>query len=530
MRVPRPSEHPDVDLPSAPVDPLDWIPARALFDASLVALWITQVDGEGQCATVASNAAYSRLLAGTGRGRPLGEVRAGFDDDCRRVVDTAQPISYRDEHGEAVLEVTLSAVAAPFGAYRYVLGGVHAVGEERALAVENERLRAELGQTQKREALGALAAGLSAEIHNMLVTLQGHLDLARRDARRNPRLLKSLSICSRASRSASALTEQITALARAEPARSRALPLARVAESAAALLRATLPAGLDVEFSNQADTPQVQSSESELQMLVLQLGLAASRWLAGRAGVLRFCTDTVRATRTDAAHGSALRPGNYARLSVSALASETAGGERAEEAGLTTDSTRNALHAAREIAVSRGGALTLKRHGRGDGTACIYLPAADDARLVSEDEVQRLRHKTARRVQPAGSGERILLVDDQQWLLALVERLLAERGYQVRCCTSSTAALDLLAADPEAFDAIVTDYKMPARTGFDILRAVKAVRTNLPIVIISGYVSEKLREQAERTGADAVLPKQCIATDLIPILHRLLGSAEHTAP
>jgi CheY-like chemotaxis protein len=126
-------------------------------------------------------------------------------------------------------------------------------------------------------------------------------------------------------------------------------------------------------------------------------------------------------------------------------------------------------------------------------------------------------------VQPQGTGQRILFVDDQKWLIALVERLLTEHGYQVQGFASPHSALDALHVEPDAFDLIVTDYKMPGHTGFDVIRAIKAIRPDMPILLVSAYLSDKLRQQAERAGADAVLAKQCLASDLLPTLNALFS-------
>jgi len=406
---------------------------------------------------------------------------------------------------------------------------------ERQLATERiVLLEGHVRQSQKMHALGILAGGIAAEFNNMLVAIQGHIDIARKDGRRNLRVLKTLAVCSRACRSASTFTSQIIAFSQAQPASRRALVLPKVVEDAAALLRATLQPGHDVEFRSTTSVPPLLADKPQIQQIVLNLGIRAGQAMAGHAGIIRIEVDAVRATRASEGQGEALKPGLYARISVT----DTGGDNEIKPEAQVTEPSRSSnaerrgldagLRAIEEIAQAHGGRLTVQGHGKTGAKVSVFLPAASKHELQAADDAPKTRKKTERRVQPQGSGQRILFVDDQKWLIALVERLLTERGYQVQGFDSSQTALDALHAEPDAFDLIVTDYKMPGHTGFDMIRAIKAIRPDMPILLVSGYLSDKVREQAERAGADAVLAKQCLASDLLPTLNELFSRGRQT--
>lgn len=401
---------------------------------------------------------------------------------------------------------------------------------ERKLAAERiTLLEGHVRQSQKMHALGILAGGIAGEFNNLLVAIQGHIDLARKDGRRNLKVLKTLAVCSRACRSAITFTSQILAFSRAQPASRRTLALPKVVEDAAALLRVTLQPGHDVAFRSTTSVPPLLLDETQIQQIVLNLGIRAGQAMAGHVGIIRIEVDAVRATRAIEGEAEVLEPGLYARISVTDTGGDN---ETAPEAHLTeplrsSDAERGeleeGLRAIEEIAQAHGGQLTVQVHGRTGAKVSVCLPAASTQELEAADVTPQTRRKTERRVQPHGSGQRILFVDDQKWLIALVERLLTERGYQVLGYDSPQSALDALHAEPDAFDLIVTDYKMPGHTGFDIIRAIKAIRPDMPMLLVSGFLSDKLREQAERVGADAVLAKQCLATDLLPTLDELFS-------
>jgi len=393
------------------------------------------------------------------------------------------------------------------------------VEERKALSEAQSR------QAQKMQALGVLAGGLAGEFSTAFAAIDGHINLARRDARRNAKVLKSLAVCSRACRNAADFARQILAFSRGQSSGPRAVAVPRVVEDAAALLRASLPPGDDVEFRSAGDVPIVQVDEVLLQQAVVALGIRCGQALAGRAVTIRIAVDAVCATGAAGNGTTTVRAGRYARIVVAASAAVAPGGATdapADRSGPALDPAASdaGLEIAREIVVAQGGVL-LGESGAGAALS-VYLPAASAQQLEAPGDVGRTRNKTERRVQPAGAGQRILVVDDHKWLIALIERLLTERGYEPHGYTSADAALAALHADPDGYDAIVTDYKMPGSTGFDIIRAVKAVRPDLPVLLVSGYVSAKVAEQARRAGADAVLAKLSLATELLPALSQLL--------
>ncbi|HUO94795.1 MAG TPA: GAF domain-containing protein [Steroidobacteraceae bacterium] len=454
----------------APEAPADW----TAFERALVA-------GDA--------AALGAAIADAGRGDGALELDVQLRDGAwLRIIGRVQPTA-----GGLELQGTMQDVTA------------RRRTEERKAQLEVQARRA-----HRMQALGVLAGGLAGEFAGAIAAIEGHLSLARKDARRNPRVLRSLAVCSRACRSAAALTRQILTFSRGQSTGPKVMALARVVEDAAALLRASLPPGHDVVFRASADVPLVRIDEPQIQQAVVNLGIRAGQSLAGQPGVIEIDVGAEggeggAATITVTVHG----PGPDAVREHEGPRLPSPGAEDAE-AG---------LEVVEEIVREHGGTLS---GGRGPGaTVRIALPAAPPAAA----EEPKSRNKTQRRVQPPGAGQRILFVDDHKWLLVLVERLLAERGYQAHGYTSSAAALEALHAEPESFDLIVTDYKMPGSTGFDIIRAVKALRPDMPVVLVSGYVSEKVAEQARRAGADAVLAKQALATDLLPLLSQLLSRA-----
>jgi CheY-like chemotaxis protein len=123
---------------------------------------------------------------------------------------------------------------------------------------------------------------------------------------------------------------------------------------------------------------------------------------------------------------------------------------------------------------------------------------------------------------PRGDGERVLVVDDEEPLVRLATRTLEELGYSAVGFTSSAAALAAFRADPQRFDALITDERMPGMSGAALIREVRGIRDGIPIVLMSGYVSARVATIAREAGAEEVLKKPLSARDLAASLARVL--------
>jgi DNA-binding NtrC family response regulator len=119
-----------------------------------------------------------------------------------------------------------------------------------------------------------------------------------------------------------------------------------------------------------------------------------------------------------------------------------------------------------------------------------------------------------------GSGESVMIVDDETALVSLSEEILAELGYEPVGFSSSPQALAAFRADPDRFSAILTDEAMPEMTGTELVREIRRIRPQLPILLMSGHGGAALEAQAEQLGVAAVLHKPLQRRDLAEAISR----------
>ena len=149
-------------------------------------------------------------------------------------------------------------------------------------------------------------------------------------------------------------------------------------------------------------------------------------------------------------------------------------------------------------------------------TVHVLLP------IATESAVENASAARTEAVQ--GNGRRVLYVDDEDAMVFLVERLLKIQGYIVEGYTDTHKALQAITARASEFDLVVTDFNMPGHSGLDIAAAVANVRSDLPVVITSGYIDDRLREGARRLNICEIVHKPNTVDELCAALGRILSS------
>ena len=158
--------------------------------------------------------------------------------------------------------------------------------------------------------------------------------------------------------------------------------------------------------------------------------------------------------------------------------------------------------------------------GRG-ATFTIYLPIAG---VPMAPLPAATRSENTDQPPPLEGGPRVLFLDDDESLVSLVKRLLERRGFVVDAFGNQRDALDALRAAPAAYDLVLTDYNMPGMSGLDVARAVRGIRTDLPVAVASGFIDETLRAQAEGAGVREIIFKASAVGEFCEVVSRLAQS------
>jgi signal transduction histidine kinase len=404
---------------------------------------------------------------------------------------------------------------------------------------EKKQLQAQVQLAQRMESLGTLAGGIAHEFNNILAAITGYLELAQNDLPAAHPVRERLDVVLSATDRAADLVAQILAFSRRREIKRAPITLRPVIEEALRLLRATLPAMVEIRASFAEHNPTVLADASQIHQIILNLATNAVHAMGNR-GLLSLTLEPVtiaeRASGVEPsfarqpgaapahdAQGDQVPPGRYLRLSLTDDGAGMDGDTLARifEPFFTTkragEGTGLGLSVVRGIVQEHGAALSVRSRPGVGTTFEIYFPQAAQAapRVQSQARAERVRR----------DGKRVLVIDDERSILALETQVLEGLGYRVEGHTDPSQALRSFAAAPFGFDAIVTDFGMLGMTGIDLAREALRIRCDIPVVMTGGYLRPEETEQACEVGVSELLAKPDVTITLPRSLARLLPEA-----
>jgi PAS domain S-box-containing protein len=375
-----------------------------------------------------------------------------------------------------------------------------------------------LRRTQKMEALGTLAGGIAHDFNNVLLAINGNARLAVADLPPEHPAQESLTEIAKAGARATDLVRRILSFSRPQEPKRDTLHLRPVVEEALKLLRSTLPAMIDIECDFGADVPAVSADAGQIHQVMLNLITNAAHAIGDKVGTVKIALDSVRVDAQMVHLSADLHEGRYARLKISddGCGMDKRTVERIFDPFFTTkpagQGTGLGLSVVHGIMRGHQGAITVYSQPRKGTSFHLYFPAVQSA--VSVEPAQT---GAADRVR----GEHVLYVDDETTLVHLATRTLGRLGYRVTGHDDPQQALTEFTAHPQDFDAVVTDLSMPGMSGFELARALLAVRPDIPLVMTSGYVRPQDEETARSIGVRAVILKPSTVEELGVVLDEM---------
>lgn len=400
----------------------------------------------------------------------------------------------------------------------------------RLQLVDRARLSLErqLLESRRIESLGTLAGGIAHDFNNILAAIIGNVALARRGLAPDDPAQDSLEQVRKASARGRELVQQILAIGRQQPQALVGQALQPLVEEAAALLRPTLPPGLQITLRMGDAAVHARVDATQLEQVLLNLCANACHAMRGRSGRIEVGLQALPASGRAPRSGIEAPAGAWAHLWVS---DEGAGMDAATRARIfepffTTkpagEGTGLGLPVVQGVVAGHGGEIRIdSAPGRGT-TVHMYLPLCAPEEAIETPTPGSAAAPAAPLMD--GAGRRVLYVDDDEVVALMVERLLQQAGYRATVLNHGAEALARVASDPQGWDAVVTDYNMPGMSGLDVVRGLASLRPDLPVIISSGYITEELTQAADAAGVRGLLQKQNTLEELTPLLAAVLAA------
>ena len=408
------------------------------------------------------------------------------------------------------IPVTITGNLFEFNNERYSVSFVQDITEWKAAEKHRLRLEAQMRETQKMESLGTLAGGIAHDFNNILAAILGYAELAQFEYPRGSNATQYVSLISQAGRRAKDLVQQILTFSRQGHSEKRPLDISRVVEEALKLIEATLPADIEIREDILPNLAPVFADETQIHQIVMNLCTNARHAMKNTGGTLDVTLKTAAIQAQDAQNFARMAPGNYIKLSIADTGPGIAPNliDRIFEPYFTTkptgEGTGLGLSTVHGIVRDHGGNVKVYSEP-GVGTAFhIFLPVAEALPGADAKPPEQF---------PTGN-ERILFVDDEKPLIDLGRTLLERLGYRVETRASSIDAIEAFRADPGKYDLVISDMTMPKMSGDELARAIKAIRSDIPIILCSGF-SDRIDARAkEAIGVSAFLMKPVTYGDL----------------
>ena len=425
---------------------------------------------------------------------------------------------YHKKDGSIIwVNLTVSLVRDPSGEPKYFISVVEDITERKRTDEEKKRLEARLQQAYRMEAIGTLAGGIAHDFNNILSAIIGFSEIAISDVERGTSVQKSLSEVLKAGDRAKNLVSQILTFSRQTEHESKPVQVKSITNEALKLLRASLPATIEIRNYLQSQSA-VMADPTQIHQIVMNLCTNASHAMHEKGGSLEVRLDDVKLGKENAAMHPEVASGSYIKLTVS----DTGQGmephvlERIFDPFFTTkekgEGTGMGLSVVHGIVKSGGGSIFVQSEP-GKGTCFeILFPIFETVPtpgVIIEESI------------PTGT-ERVLCIDDEKAITDLTKKQLESLGYEVTTRTSPIEALELFELQPDRFDIVITDMTMPKMTGKELSENLLRIKPGMPIILCTGFSTNIDEDQAASMGIKAMIFKPILKRDIAQTIRKVL--------
>ncbi len=383
------------------------------------------------------------------------------------------------------------------------------VTREREAAQAREQLEAQLRQAQKMQAVGQLAAGVAHDFNNLLTAIRGYGELLRESLEQDHARLRDAEEIVRAAERGSELTRRLLAFSRRERVDPVLVDVGRLVEELEPLLGRSLGASIELRLDPGPSLPPVLADPHELEQVLLNLATNARDAMPG-GGRLSIAVSGGREGEV-AIEVSDTGEGMSDDVLARAFEPFFTTKERGRGTGL-------GLATVWGIVEGVGGTVELATQP-GQGTrVTVWLPARPGERPDAAREPVAAA--------PRGGAGTILLVEDEEAVRTLAERMLAGGGYEVLVAADATQALELSGSRDGPIDLLLTDLVLPGLPGAELAALMRELRPGLRVLGMSGYAGDEIEPGSAAPEGLPMLAKPFSRAELLARVGEALDGAD----
>lgn len=382
---------------------------------------------------------------------------------------------------------------------------------------ERKEMEARELQADKMAAMGLMASGIAHDFNNLLTPIMMHTQMLLQNTGEGSSLRHSLQQVNKAAERAAALVRQILNFSRQgrhEPLLTR---LSLIIKEAIKFFRTSMPANITIKQEINTERDSLSADPTQLLQVIMNLGINAMHAIGDQEGTITIRLDEspppeqeqggpaervwLKLTVTDT--GSGIAPEHFPRLFDPFFTTK----EKGQGTGM-------GLPVVHGIVTRHGGTIKANSEPGNGAIFEVLFPGLSAAGAEESADTQPI----------IGGSERLLLVDDDPAVLEAEAATLALLGYQVTTAPGGPEALEILRAQPEAFDLLITDYNMPRLKGSELALAAGELRSGLPIILCTGYTGMIDESTAEALGITALLLKPLCRDEFAAAIRQALDN------
>lgn len=380
----------------------------------------------------------------------------------------------------------------------------------QAMEEEKTTLQSQLNQSQKMEAVGKLSSGIAHDFNNMLLPIIGYADMVLGRIPADDPSISDLKEIRRAAEQAATLTRQLLSFSRKQVVKKSIFDVNQALSSMSGMLRRIIGEDVRMTMNLSPELYAIQADCGQLEQIIMNLCVNARDAMPG-GGDITIGTRNVDADREPISLCSGQQgTGEFVEISLkdtgNGISQEIA--DRIFEPFFTTkgvEGTGLGLSVIYGILQEHGGGISLQTAPQHGTTFKVYFRGIRANLPKPEDSIATDSPKPA--VSFKGTGQRVLLVEDEEAVNRLVRTALTQNGYQVTSANCLNDARQKFDGQQGQFEMIFSDAVLPDGNGVDLISELKTRNPELRVLLSSGYTDKHHLMEMAKQQEISFLPK-----------------------
>jgi len=391
------------------------------------------------------------------------------------------------------------------------------ITQRKQIEDEARKLQARVQHAQKLESLGILAGGIAHDFNNLLMGVLGNASLALKNLKNKTEAGKFIVKIEKTAQQAAELTNQLLAYSGKGKFQVQPVNLSEIVEEITQLLKVSISKKVTLRYDFGESLPLVEADVSQLNQVIMNLIVNASEAIGDKSGVISIRTGIMNLDDTylaDTFFDEDLPEGEYITLEVS----DNGGGMNEEtkqkifDPFFTTKFKGHGLGLAAVLGIVRGhkGAIRVYSEPGHGTTIKVLLPAQKTAR---QDPTAAAVTKSA-----GLTGMTILIVDDEETVRDVVSQMLKQNNLKVMTAANGKEGVQLFKKHSDEISMVILDATMPEMNGEETFRELQMIKSNVRVVLTSGYNEQDVTSYFVGKGLAGFIQKPFSHEKLITVL------------